>query len=339
MIGEWSYSRAGVDLEKHKSMHRRVLDLMARLSRELGVETGGLGGYSSWIKYRDEKIYMHVDGVGTKTLIAEKYGEYSVIGWDCIAMNVNDMVCEGVRPLAFMDYVAMPRSDERVFYEIMEGMYDAALRVRAPIIGGETAILPDLATGIDVVCFAIGIQEYSFRNTASTNDVVVGLESNGIHANGYTLVRKILEDKLGGYPEAYKGIELRRELTKPTRIYYDFALRALSEGLVSSLAHITGGAYTKLKRIISREQDIVLKMPRPPSIFTLLMDLGNVSAREMYRVFNMGVGFVATVRAENKYKVLSLAESLGYKSMILGEVVPGEGRIILETIWGDEIVY
>ncbi len=335
----WSYSKAGVDLGKHKSMHYRVLDLMIELSSKLGVETGSLGGYSSWIKYGGNKIYMHVDGVGTKTLIAEKYGKYSVVGWDCIAMNVNDMVCEGVRPLAFMDYIAMPHSDERVFYDIVKGMHDAALQVRAPIIGGETAILPDLATGVDAVCFAVGVQEYSFKNSARTNDVVIGLASNGIHANGYTLVRKILENTLGGYPETYKDIRLGEELTKPTRMYHDFVFQALSENLVTGLAHITGGAYTKLKRIINQDQDIVLRMPEPPSIFTLLMELGNVPVEEMYRVFNMGIGFIATTRAENKYKVLSLAESLGHEGTILGEIVPGRGRIVLETVWGDEIVY
>ncbi|MEM0005537.1 MAG: phosphoribosylformylglycinamidine cyclo-ligase [Ignisphaera sp.] len=333
----WSYPKAGVDLDRHRYMHKYVLKLINDLLQELGVEVEGLGGYGTSIKIGDLKLMLHVDGVGTKTIVLERLGRLWVAGWDCLAMNVNDVVCDGGEPIALVDYIAMPSDNPDIFKEIAEGLIKAAKIARIPILGGETAILRDLVSGVDVVCTVLAIKRTGFVNKAVVGDFVIGVESWGLHANGYTLVRRIIENTVRDYGAIVEGIELGEELAKPTAIYSSMVLEAIDKGIVHGVAHITGGAFTKVKRVLDR-LDIVMEMPKPPQIFEIIMKLGNVDASEMYRVFNMGIGLIMTTPLENLDPLLKVIKNHNLKAHILGKVVEGENRVKIKTYNGIDIV-
>jgi phosphoribosylformylglycinamidine cyclo-ligase len=150
------YAKAGVDLSKHREMHRVAAEAIARVAEELGANVGGLGGFAPYIRLGDLDLALHVDGVGTKTLVLKELGAPEVAGWDCVAMNVNDLACGGFRVVATSDYVAMGEPNVELFRRVVSGMASAARYVRAPIVSGETAIPPGLVRGLDVVCFAVG---------------------------------------------------------------------------------------------------------------------------------------------------------------------------------------
>ena len=330
----WTYAKAGVDLRKHRLMHEKALEMMARLAKEVNAEVGGLGSYASWIRVGSSRIVLHVDGVGTKSIIAAKLGRYEVVGWDCVAMNVNDVACEGAVPKALVDYVAMPEANEDAFADIMRGILSAAEVSRVAVLGGETAILPDLVNCVDAVCVVLAEKPLDFSNRAEVGDVVIGLRSSGIHANGYSLVRKVLESTVG-YEAVVDGVDLPKELLKPVVIYSNFTLEAIRRRLINSAAHITGGAFTKLRRVLGKDKDVTLKMPEPHPIFKIIMNLGNVPVGEMYRVFNMGIGLVITAPSSNVGEVLDLASRYGHEACVIGEVREGSGKIFIRSPWGD----
>ncbi|MCC6016908.1 MAG: phosphoribosylformylglycinamidine cyclo-ligase [Desulfurococcaceae archaeon] len=335
----WTYSKAGVDLVKHRAMHKHVLDVIEKLNKELGYEVEGLGGYATSIKWGSSKLVLHIDGVGTKTLVLQKLGKHRVAGWDCVAMNVNDVVCGGVKPIALVDYIAMPIADEKVFAEIVEGVVEASRYAGVAVLGGETAILPDLVNGYDVVCAVIGVKKWGWSPRVDTGDIVVGVSSWGLHANGYSLVRKVL-DSLGiDYSSTIKEINLGEELAKPTAIYSNLVLELIEKNLIKGVANITGGAFTKVKRLINRGIDIVLDMPRPPKIFELVMKLGGIDVEEMYRVFNMGIGMVLATEDRYVEEVKGVVEKHGFNFYILGKAVPGSGRVIVNTPYGVTLVF
>lgn len=333
----WSYSKAGVDLSKHKAMHAYILKLLTDLAKELEVEVSNLGGYGASIKVNGYEFMIHVDGVGTKTIVLEKLGKLNVAGWDCVAMNVNDVVCDGGIPIALVDYIAMPRDDVEMFKEIVEGLVEAARIAKVPILGGETAILKDLVNGVDVVCTILAMKK-KFVNEAKAGDIVIGLESWGLHANGYTLVRKILESSVDDYRAIVDGVSLGEELSKPTAIYSNLVIELIENNLINSVAHITGGAYTKIKRIL-RKTDVVINMIEPPQIFQIIMKLGNVSFEEMYKVFNMGIGMIITTSPSNQEEVIKIAKKHGFKAYTIGNIIDGENRIKLKLHNGIEIVF
>ena len=335
----WTYSKAGVDLSKHKLMHQRALNAIKELAKKLNINVKDLSGYASSITYKDIEIILHADGVGTKTLVLQKLNKLEVIGWDCVAMNVNDVVCVGARPIALLDYIVLPESNEEVFNRVINGIIEASKVSNVAIVGGETAIMPDLVTGVDVACFVMAERLYDIPRRDLNSHVVIGIESWGLHANGYTLLRKIIESKLGSYKVMLEGIDVSEEVSKPTAIYSNLILDALSKGLISSATHITGGAFTKLKRILNNSFDITLKMPEPKPIFKLVAKLGNVPLSEMYRVFNMGIGMVVTTPKDCVEEFMSLTSKYGFKSWILGDVRLGKGRVYIKTFTGDVIEY
>ncbi|MDW8010880.1 MAG: AIR synthase related protein, partial [Sulfolobales archaeon] len=245
-----TYSKAGVDLDKHRRMHSIALKAAESLSKKLGVDISGLGGFTPSVEVHGKKLVVHVDGVGTKTVVLRKLGAMKTAGWDCVAMNANDVACGGARLVAIADYVAMDVADEEVFAQVLEGLAEAAEVVGAPVVSGETAILPGLIRGVDVVCFTVAIADREFPNRARVGDVVVGVESWGLHANGYSLARKVVEERIGGYDRVVDGVVIGSELAKPTAIYYNLVLRAVELGYANSVTHITGGGWSKMKRVL-----------------------------------------------------------------------------------------
>jgi len=333
----WTYSKAGIDLSKHRSMHRYALENIAKLAKELGINIKNIGSYTTFMDVGGVDIALHVDGVGTKTIVLSKLNRYEVIGWDCVAMNVNDVVCDGARPLALIDYIAMPRDDEEIFKRIFNGIINAARIARVAVVGGETAILPDLVNGVDALCMVVAVKRNSFVNRARKGDIVIGVNSWGLHANGYTLVRKVIESTVNSYNISIDGIDLGEELSRPTAIYSNLVMEAIEQGLVNSVAHITGGAFRKVKRVLGDDLDMYIKMPEPPKIFSLIMKLGNIPVTEMYSVFNMGIGLVFTAPIEKVQSLVELIERNGFNAYKLGEVVSGSGSIYIDTPFGERL--
>ncbi len=339
-MSSWTYAKAGLDLSKHWEMHRYARQLAEEIARELGIEVRESGGYATSIRVGDLELCLHIDGVGTKTLVLEKLGKLEVAGWDCVAMNVNDVACGGFRPVALVDYVALPSDDVETFSKVMHGVAAAARESRVVILGGETAVLRDLASGVDAACAVLGTKiRKDFENRARDGDLVIGVESWGLHANGYTLVRRVLESRGIGYRSVVEGVDLGEELCKPTAIYSNLLVDAIRRGLLTSAAHITGGAFTKVRRVLGSELDAELSMPEPPPIFKVVQELGRIPTSEMYRVFNMGVGLVLTAPPASVEELGKLIESYGFRWWVLGRVFRGSGRVLLKTFDGERIEF
>ena len=328
------YGEAGVSLDAQEEMNRVAVEAAERLARELGSSLEGLGGYAAGLRLGEGFYSLHVDGVGTKTLVLERLGRLYVAGWDCVAMNANDLAVAGYRTIALVDYVAMPGPRVEEFREIVRGLVDAARETGALLMGGETAMLPGLIQGFDVVCTALGARLYS-PSKARPGDALVGVASSGLHANGYSLVRKVVEEHLGGdYRAVVDGVDLAEELARPTRIYSGLVLEAYSRGLAVAAAHVTGGGWAKIARIIPEGAVAALRAPEPPPVFRVIQRLGGVDEEEMYRVFNMGVGLVLAAPRDRAGELIGLARRHGMEAWLLGEVreaPTGAPRVRVET--------
>ncbi len=334
----WTYSRAGVDLNEHRRMHRLAQKIMEEISEKLGIKVS-FEGYGSSVKIGNMNLVMHTDGVGTKTIVLKELDKLDVAGWDCVAMNVNDVACVGSRPVLLTDYISMPRAETEAFSKIIKGIGEASERAKVLLVGGETAILPDLVNGIDVVCTVLAVKENfeAFKGVGEINDVLIGVRSNGPHANGYSLIRKILKSSFGRYDVVVDGFDLGKWLTRPTAIYSELILEAAKEGLMGAAAHITGGAFSKLKRIIPRDGRAYLRLKTYDEGFEIIRKLGNVPLEEMYKVFNMGVGLILSTKREHVDDLLSLIEKYDFEGFLVGEIVNGNGEVIIETEGGKKI--
>ncbi|NJE30371.1 phosphoribosylformylglycinamidine cyclo-ligase [Thermococcus sp. 18S1] len=321
-----TYAQAGVDDEKTARALRGIIGLAKKTFEFRRGKTGepsGIGHYAALMDFGEFYLAMTTDGVGTKVLVAEAVGKFDTIGIDMIAMNVNDLLCVGAEPVALVDYLAVKEPDERVFEEIAKGLYEGARQAGIAIVGGETAVMPDLINGFDLAGTAIGIVEKGRVITGEKikpGDAVIGISSSGIHSNGLTLARKLLIPKYGLDYE-YGGRKLWEWLLEPTRIYVKALLELLKSVEVHGLAHITGGGLTNLKRLTN--YGFSIEMPSIDGIFRLIHENG-VPLEEMFRVFNMGVGMVAVVPQEEKEEALDVLNK-HHESLELGVVTEESG--------------
>jgi phosphoribosylformylglycinamidine cyclo-ligase len=263
-------------------------------------------------------------------------GRYDTVGIDCVAMNVNDIICVGAEPIAFLDYLALKKPDQHLVQQIAEGVAKGAALAGVAVVGGETAILPDLLAGgeetFDLAGAAIGVVEKSKVVTGEKikdGDVVIGVGSSGIHSNGLTLARKLLLTKYG-LDEVVEPLDrsLGEELLEPTLIYVKPVLEILRKGIyVSGLAHITGGAFSKLTRLTkgSNLGFTLDDLPEPQPIFKLIQKEGDLSDEEMYRTFNMGVGYCVVTSPDYVEDVEKIFKRHGFKAKPIGRVVKGKG--------------
>ena len=318
------YKDAGVDLNKLKEIHRDIASAISSTYRRTVL---GAGHYSGVVEINGLKLAIHVDGVGTKVLLAKRARKYRSVGIDCVAMNVNDLISIGAKPIALVDYIAMDQPSEEVISEIVQGLVQGAKESDAEIVGGETAAMKDVVNGFDLSCTALGVvDKLKAGEEVSPGDVFIGLASNGVHANGYSLVRKLLDEgKL-----SWKDWE--EELLKPTRIYVKPVLEVLE--LIKAAGHITGGSFSKLRRITNYSLELTL--PDPPMIFKAIEQAG-VSHEEMHRVFNMGIGMVAFVDRTNAEDVLRKLNPY-VPSEIIGEVKDNVGQIKITT-YKSQVLY
>lgn len=310
MSGQDAYARAGVS-------QGDADDAVSALVAALGDRGAGgdqllpSGHYANVIRVSDEiGVALSTDGVGTKLLIAEQLGRWDTVGIDCIAMNVNDVICVGARPLAMVDYLAVDRADAEVARQIGEGLRRGAELAEISIPGGELAQLGDLIRGLDLAGACFGVVHPERLVTGSDigpGDAIIGLPSSGLHSNGYTLARKALE----GIPlgDERLGRPLGEVLLEPTTIYVKGVMEILDAGLaVHGLAHITSGGLENLLRLDAEVTYVIDdELPAPP-IFDLIAERGSVDGDEMRSVFNNGTGFCCIVGAEDADRAIGILE-------------------------------
>lgn len=315
-----TYAKAGVDISKEDNVIKTLTGHLMFKRTGFGAPLTDIGHYAGMIDLGDFALAMTTDGVGSKVLIANAIEKWDTIGIDCIAMNVNDLLAIGVEPLAFVDYLSIEKPSESMVRQIGMGLQKGAEISNISIIGGETATLPDVIRGFDLAGTCIGWAPKDKIITGKDiriGDIVLGLPSSGIHSNGLTLARKIVEDAGYSYrnpfpPDPEKSIG--EVLLTPTRIYME-VLKLIKRCEVHGLAHITGSGLLKLRRITDHGFNFDKPLETQP-IFEFLQEEGDIDDKEMYRTFNMGMGFLAVIpEAEDK----RAQKLLGGK--IVGEVV------------------
>jgi phosphoribosylformylglycinamidine cyclo-ligase len=307
-----AYTRAGVS-QRHADAS--VAALVGELSR---IDPGRPsrvvplpGHYASVVRATDELgVAFATDGVGTKMVVAERLGRFDTIGIDCIAMNVNDLVCVGAEPIALLDFILCSEANPEICERIGVGLRRGAELAGVEIPGGEIAQVGDIVAGWELSASAIGLVQLDQIVTGARiepGDALIGLPSSGLHSNGYTLARRVLEDV--PLDDERLGRPLGEVLLEPTEIYVSGALELLRSDVdVRGLAHITGDGLNNLLRL-SREVGYEIDAPLPvPPIFGLIQELGDISATEMHEVFNMGLGFVCVVAAGDADAALELLE-------------------------------
>jgi phosphoribosylformylglycinamidine cyclo-ligase len=334
-----TYARAGVDVaqvrKSHEALARRLESTFKARKERVGHPIFPIGHYAGLVDLNDGRVLsLHTDNVGTKVIIAWMMRKYATIGIDCVAMCANDLICTGAEPISFLDYLAMAKHDRRVVNEVAIGLVDGAKQAGMAIVGGETAIVPDLLSsdpGLDLVGMAAGIckrKDLILGDEIRKGDTLVGIASSGIHSNGLTLARKVLlrEYQLReNVPEL--GRSIGEELLEPTRIYVKPVLEATRKLEVHGLAHITGGAFAKLDRIVGQAKlgANIEQLPHAPGIFRIIQKSGRISDREMYRTFNMGVGFVLICPERTEDAVIRLFMRHGHNAFNLGQVEKKRG--------------
>uniref|UniRef100_A0A7C4S802 Phosphoribosylformylglycinamidine cyclo-ligase n=1 Tax=Geoglobus ahangari TaxID=113653 RepID=A0A7C4S802_9EURY len=314
-----TYAEAGVDIRKEEKAIKSLKSVLRFVRKGIGKPVL-TDHFASVIDFGDLWISITTDGVGTKIKVAEIMNNFKTIGIDCVAMNVNDLYAINSEPIAMVDYIATNKLDERIMKEIGEGLNKGCEIANISLVGGETATL-DFVNGWDLSGTAIGIVRRDRLITGdkiSEGDVIFAIPSNGIHSNGLTLARKLIEENGLSYFDKFENHTIGEELLRPTRIYNGI-LEITEKYTVHGLAHITGGGLLNLKRL--KNVKYVIDRPlKPPKIFEFLQKLGDIEIDEMYRTFNMGMGFMIILGEDD-------AEELkkNYDGDIVGYVEEGEG--------------
>lgn len=337
-----SYKAAGVDI----TAGYRAVELMKKhvqRTERPGV-LGGLGGFGGLFLpdlagMKEPVLVSGTDGVGTKLKIAFLLGKHDTVGIDCVAMCVNDIVCSGAEPLFFLDYIACGRNVPERIAEIVAGVAEGCVQAGAALIGGETAEMPGFypEDEYDLAGFAVGLVDKARILDSSAmreGDALIALPSSGVHSNGFSLVRRVFEVE-GGALERYEpelGRTLGEALLEPTRIYVKPVLALLRSARVSAISHITGGGfYENVPRALApgftaRIEKAKLKTP---PLFSLIARAGEIPERDMYNTFNMGVGMLAAVAAEDADAAVRCLRENGVEAYVCGEVARGEGGVEL----------
>ena len=334
------YKDSGVNIEKAKRAKSAMLEHVRKTwTPQVLSGPGAFGGMFSLAGYRDPVLVSSVDGVGTKLIVARLARRYDTVGQDLVNHCVNDILVQGARPIFFLDYIASGSLDPAVVLSIVEGLSIACREHGCALIGGETAEMPDLYQGedFDLAGCVVGVverDEIIDGSSVAPGDRVIGLPSNGLHTNGYSLARKIVFDKLGlraGDRIEELGCTVAEALLKVHVPYLAAFTKIASVGRVKAMAHITGGGIAdNFSRVLPRDCDArIFKGRWPvPKIFDFLRTRGEVDENEMYQVFNMGLGMTIVVSAEDEKKILSrLGKELEIHSV--GEIVAGKGGVSL----------
>jgi phosphoribosylaminoimidazole synthetase len=327
-----NYKQAGVDIDAGNELVNRIKPF-AKATKRIGADSdlGGFGALFDLKKcnFKDPVLVSSTDGVGTKLKVAIEVGKHDTIGIDLVAMSVNDLVVQGAEPLFFLDYFACSKLDVDVASDVIKGIADGCKQAGCALIGGETAEMPGMyvAGDYDLAGFAVGAVERDqiLPKETKAGDVLLGLKSSGVHSNGYSLARFILQkNNLKFSDAAFDGKTIGEALLTPTKIYVKSCLQAVKTGKVKALSHITGGGLTEnLPRVLTKgtTPKIDYKSWSRPEIFNFLQKLGNVTDEEMHRTFNCGIGMVLVVEKNDADEVKSILEKAGEEVFVIGQLV------------------
>jgi phosphoribosylformylglycinamidine cyclo-ligase len=337
-----TYAGAGVDIEAGD----RAVDLIKPLveSTRIPGVLGSLGGFAALYEMpRDMAkpvLVTATDGVGTKLLVAQEAGKLNTVGIDLVAMSANDVLTVGASPTLFLDYIATGRLEPEEVAQIVEGIVRGCRQAGCALVGGETAEMPGLYAPkeFDLAGFCVALAEKDNLIDGSKigeGDVVIGLASNGLHSNGYSLVRKVLDENQCRLDDKFPhfGESISYTLLQPTRIYVEAVWELLGKGIpVHGMAHVTGGGIAgNLSRVIPAGLSARLHFDnwKVPKVFRAIQHLGGIDDAEMFRTFNMGVGYVVVVPFESaEYAARTLLRA-GEEPMYIGGIVPGEPRVVV----------
>ena len=328
MSAKDAYGRAGVSQDTADLAVSRLVGALGKSKRRTLLPSGH---YANVVAVGDDLgIAITTDGVGTKLLIAEALGRWDTVGIDCIAMNVNDVICVGAEPIALVDYLAVDQADPDVAEEIGRGLAAGAEMANIDIVGGELAQLGDIVSGLDLAGACFGVVSPDGLVTGSSiqpGDAIIGIPSSGLHSNGYTLARSALEEL--GWDDTTLGRPLGEALLEPTTIYVRAVMALLSSEVdVRGLAHITSGGLENLLRL---DADVVYEITdplQPPAIFELIAEKATVPDEEMHQVFNMGCGFCAVVPEADEQMAVATIEEFHPGARRIGSVVAGTRAVV-----------
>ena len=352
-----TYAQSGVDIDAGD----RLVDLIKPMvKRTHGPRVMGQhGAFAAMFRldfdnklfkrnYRDPVLVACTDGVGTKVKLAVELGIVDTVGIDCVAMNVNDMIVQGAEPLFFLDYLGLHAQDPQITASIIEGVAKGCELSDCALVGGECAEMPDIYEegDFDIAGFAVGVVELARAVDpvrAQAGDVLLGLGASGVHSNGYSLVRKIISRRRMSLKKVQPAVDpdrpLGEVLLEPTRIYVRSVMSVLRryrvKKVVSAMAHITGGGLPgNLPRVLPDNLDAVVntKAWDVPPLFRFLQDKGNVAEDEMWRVFNMGIGYVMAVRPAFADSIAKQLEQRGEQVFRIGRLTKGRGRVKLKGV-------
>jgi phosphoribosylformylglycinamidine cyclo-ligase len=336
-----TYADAGVDISRANRTKQRIKYLAHKtFTRGVLSEIGGFGGLFSVdkTKYTDPVLVSSVDGVGTKLKIAFEMDLHSTVGADLVNHCVNDIAVQGAAPLFFMDYLATGVLDPAVAEKVVEGIADACKHNGCALIGGETAEMPGFYPDgeYDLAGFIVGVvdrEKIITGKDVQIGDIILGLSSNGLHTNGYSLARKLLFEVAHYSPETYVNEiknKVGNELMRTHRSYWPVLRKLIDGQCVAALAHITGGGITEnLPRVLPRGTAAAIELGSWPvlPIFEHLQQLGNVTQEEMLRTFNMGMGMLMVVPSAKFKKAQSVLERVGEKAYTIGRIIKGERKV------------
>jgi phosphoribosylformylglycinamidine cyclo-ligase len=347
-----TYAETGVDIEAGDTLVGLIQTMMKRTHgpRVLG-EHGGFAGmfrldFNERLfkrNFKDPVLVACTDGVGTKVKLACELRIYDTVGIDCVAMNVNDMIVQGAEPLIFLDYLGLHSQDPKTTAEIVSGVAKGCEISNCALIGGECAEMPDIYQEgeFDIAGFSVGVVELDRAidpSRVEVDDIIIGLPSSGVHSNGFTLARAAIKELslTEVYPELHETKTLGKVLLEPTRIYVEPIMKLLAQyrvkKVVSGMAHITGGGIAgNLCRSLCDSVDATVHLNRwsVPSVFNFLQKQGGIETEEMFRVFNMGIGYVLIVRPSFADSITAHLQQLGESPIILGEITKGTGNVHL----------
>lgn len=322
-----AYKEAGVDVNAgYEAVERMKQHVKKTMRPEVLGGIGAFGGAVdlSALNIKEPVLVSGTDGVGTKLMVAIECGRHETIGIDAVAMCVNDIITQGAEPLYFLDYIALGSLEPEKVEAIVKGIADGCLQAGCALIGGETAEMPGMyeENDYDLAGFAVGVVEKAKMITNETikpGDQLIGLASNGIHSNGYSLVRKTVKEAGLSYKDCFDetGTTIGEELLKPTRIYVKPLLALLEAVEIKGMAHITGGGfYENIPRMLPAGlgADIQLDAWEVPSIFRWLQETGRYTDKDMYHTFNMGIGMVITVNEADAEQVIAQLSEMGERA-------------------------
>ncbi len=336
-----SYAAAGVDI----TAGYKAVELMKKHIAKTVTEgvCSGIGDFGGLFELNTDGMKHPVlvsgtDGVGTKLKIAFLMDKHDTVGIDCVAMCVNDIICCGAKPLFFLDYIACGKNYPEKIASIVGGICDGCVQSGAALIGGETAEMPGFykAYEYDLAGFAVGIvdkEKIIDRSTMAEGDVIIALPSSGVHSNGFSLVRKVLNVETADIRtplEELGGKSIGETLLTPTKIYVKPVLRLLESVKVKGISHITGGGfYENIPRSIPDGLCALIEKSavKIPPIFDLIADKGNISERDMFNTFNMGVGMSIVVSKEDEGEALRILNEEGEDAYVIGKIVKSERKI------------